>query len=107
MNEKKIKIDQVFLLDANERNNEDILKIVNMYAKHVDGGLRVYIVNKEELPENLIEDLVIFDNEVVFISEVDEGKLIGGIKAINTVQVEKIKNIFSQVLKEYAKRFKE
>ncbi len=107
MNEKKIKIDQVFLLDANERNNEDILKIVNMYAKHVDGGLRVYIVNKEELPENLIKDLVIFDNEVVFISEVDEGKLIGGIKAINTVQVEKIKNIFSQVLKEYAKRFKE
>ncbi|HDH31356.1 MAG TPA: hypothetical protein ENH26_01120 [Candidatus Wolfebacteria bacterium] len=107
MNEKKVKIDQIFILDANERRNENILKIVNMYAKHVDGGLRVYIVNKEELPEILIKDLVIFDNEVVFISELDEGKLIRGVKTINIVQVEKIKNIFSQILKEHAKRFKE
>lgn len=107
--ERRIKVTRIFLIDKNQMNDTNIL---NTMKKHADGDIEVYYAEKENISENvpeiLTEAFVIYDDEVAFVGKVSfkTNKIVTGSKTIDNIQISKLKDVFNELKLNYSKKFK-
>jgi len=100
---KKLKIKRIFFLTEEEEKDK---KIKEALKKHADGGIEVYIADKDSKNIELPPPFVIYDGKVAIVGNLRrDGKISGGIKTIDPVKVNELIDNFDHLLRLSSKKF--